>query len=138
MSYRDVATLLRFLIVGAGNTMLGLGVIFLGLWLGLSDVAANALGYGIGLLFSFAANRRWTFRHAGAVSPAFWRFLLVVAVAYAMNLTATLVALRLLGLNPFLAQLAGVGPYTAIFYLGSRRFVFQPGPAAQPEVSGGR
>lgn len=128
MTCQDVATAARFLLVGAANTALGLGLIFLGLRLGASDITANAAGYGIGLLFSFFANRNWTFRDSGAISSAFWRFLLVFAVAYASNLVTTLVALHLLGTGSFLAQVAGVAPYTLIFYLGSRRFAFQSEP----------
>lgn len=128
MTCRHVAMAVRFLIVGAANTALGLSLIFLGLRLGADDIMANAMGYGIGLLFSFFANRSWTFRDSGAMSPAFWRFLLVFAVAYASNLMTTLMALRLLGTGSFLAQVSGVAPYTVIFYLGSRRFAFQSEP----------
>jgi putative flippase GtrA len=131
MTCQHIATMLRFLLVGVANTTLGLGLIYLSLQLGAGDIAANALGYGAGLLFSFFANRSWTFRHSGALSPAFWRFLTVFAVAYGANLASTLITLRWFGAGSFLAQVAGVGPYTVIFYLGSRRFAFNPETARQ-------
>lgn len=126
-------SLLRFLLVGVANTMVGMGTIFICLQLGMHDVAANAVGYGLGLLFSFFGNRAWTFRHNGPVWPAAWRFGVVFAFAYAANLLTTLAALQLLGTGSFLAQLAGMPPYTVLFYLGSRFLVFKrPVPAASP------
>lgn len=126
MTFRNAATIVRFLIVGVGNTLVGLTFIFLFLRLGASDVAANALGYSVGLSFSFFANRSWTFRHSGPVWPALWRFLLVFAVAYSLNLATTLMMLRLLGSGSFLAQVAGIMPYTILSYLGSRLVAFKP------------
>lgn len=124
-------SLIRFLLVGVANTMVGMGTIFVCQRLGLHDVAANAIGYGLGLIFSFFCNRSWTFRHAGPIWPAAWRFGAVFAVAYTANLLTTLAALQLLGSGSFLAQLAGMPPYTLLFYLGSRLLVFkQAAPAS--------
>lgn len=126
-------SLIRFLLVGVANTMVGMGTIFICQRLGVPDVPANAAGYGLGLLFSFFCNRAWTFRHAGPVWPAAWRFGVVFAFAYAANLLTTLAALKLLGAGSFLAQLAGMPPYTILFYLGSRFLVFKrSAPASSP------
>ncbi|KQW90157.1 hypothetical protein ASC94_20700 [Massilia sp. Root418] len=136
MMPRLPGSLLRFLLVGMANTMVGMGTIFICQRLGVHDVAANATGYGLGLLFSFFCNRAWTFRHTGPVWPAAWRFGAVFAVAYTANLATTLAALQLLGAGSFLAQLAGMPPYTALFYLGSRFLVFKrPAPASSPYPS---
>ena len=122
-----VRTGARFLGVGAINTVVGLLVIWLAKWLfGIGDVPANAMGYAIGLLLSFALNRRWTFRHRGAALPAFLRFVFVTALAYGLNLLTVLVLIHL-GVNSYVAQALGIGPYTLASYLASRYFVFRAG-----------
>lgn len=116
----------RFLLVGVANTLVGLAVIFAAKALaGAGDLAANASGYAVGLTLSFALNRSWTFRDRGRLSPAALRFMLAFALAYLANL-ATVFGLRdLAGVDSYVAQAAGVVPYTALFFLASRAFVFR-------------
>jgi putative flippase GtrA len=116
----------RFLSVGAVNTLVGLLVIFAGkAFFGLGDVAANAVGYAVGVLLSFRLNSRWTFGYQGAQWPAFAKFLVITAVAYAANLLTVLVAIRYLGVNAYLAQAMGVPPFTLTTYLASKYLVFR-------------
>ena len=116
----------RYLIVGCINTVVGLGVIYfcMGI-LGLNDVRSNLIGYTVGVLVSFALNRGWTFAHGGAMLPAFAKFLAVLAVAYIVNLATVVVLADEAGVNRFLAQAAGVPPYTLVGYFGSRFFAFR-------------
>jgi putative flippase GtrA len=118
---------LRFGIVGVFNTALGLGVIFAAKAFGeLGDLPANAIGYAVGITASFALNRNWTFRHKGKIARAFWRFLAVFGIAYALNL-ATVFGLRdFAGLNAYVAQAIGVAPYTLFSYWASARYAFSP------------
>ena len=115
----------RFVVVGVLNTAVGLTVILAAkALLGWGDLAANATGYAVGLSTSFALNRTWTFGDRGRISPAFARFLGAFVLAYIANL-ATVFGLRdFAGANSYLAQTAGVIPYTAVFFLASRTFVF--------------
>jgi putative flippase GtrA len=115
----------RFVVVGAFNTGIGLACIFAAkALLGWGDLAANVGGYGVGLITSFALNRTWTFRDRGRISPALLRFLGAFLLAYLANL-ATVFALRdLAGVDSYVAQAAGVVPYTALFFIASRAFVF--------------
>jgi putative flippase GtrA len=115
----------KFVVVGAFNTVIGLACIFAAkALLGWGDLAANAGGYGIGLVASFALNRAWTFRDRGRVSPALLRFLGAFLLAYLANL-ATVFALRdLAGVDSYLAQTAGIVPYTVLFFTANRAFVF--------------
>lgn len=121
---RHTDTTLRFLVVGVVNTMVGLGTIFAAKGLfDMADVAANAIGYAIGLLVSFTLNRNWTFRHSGPISSAIVVFLMVQAVAYSLNLVCVL-SLIGFGVDSYLAQALGMPPYTVASYLGSRYFAF--------------
>lgn len=117
----------RFAAVGAANTALGLAVIYgLMFFFGITPIVANAAGYAVGLAAGFALNRIWTFqsnRHVGRQLP---RYLLVVGLCYGANLLATIAAMSVLGVTPYLAQLIGVGVYSSLMFCGCRWFVFPP------------
>jgi putative flippase GtrA len=120
---------LRFVVVGIGNTVIGLGVIYAGKWLlQFGDVLANLLGYICGLSVSFTLNKRWTFRYQGHMGPALARFLAVVAIAYLLNLVAVVSLRGVLHVNSYLAQALGIIPYTGFSYMGSRFFAFPQVP----------
>jgi len=123
---------LRFGLVGLFNTALGLGVIFgAKAFLGLADLPANMLGYGLGLLASFALNRRWTFRDRGRVLPPMRRFGIAFGVAYGLNL-ATVFGLRdYAHLDAYTAQTIGVIAYASFFYFASAYYVFPTHRASQ-------
>ena len=116
---------LRFILVGAVNTTLGLSVIFAAKGiLGLDDFVSNLLGYSFGLLISFFLNRKWTFSHHGHISPAIVRFGVAFLLSYIANLMTVYGLRDGVGLNSYLAQALGVAPYTLIFYFTSRYYVF--------------
>jgi putative flippase GtrA len=117
---------IRFAVVGVSNTLIGLLVIYLA-WRGWGwpDWAANSLGYAVGIVWSFALNRRWTFRARGSVSRSFMRFLLVCGVAFTANLVVMLSCRRALGDASFAPHLIGACVYTAISFTGSQFFAFR-------------
>lgn len=116
----------RFGVVGVVNTLVGLAVIYLAMAaLRFDDVAANVLGYAVGLAVGFALNRRWTFAHAGRVLPTALRFAVAFVVSYVLNLATMLLLRDHFGVDPYIAQAAGVPPYTIAFFLLSRYFVFR-------------
>lgn len=115
----------RYLLTGIANTFTGLSIIYLAKWLAsMNDIAANALGYGIGLILSFVLNKRWTFQHVGPAYPAIIRFLVVIGAAYVANLIVVITSIDVLQINSYVAQAIGIVPYTVIGYLGSRFFAF--------------
>ena len=133
--------LVRFLLVGVVNTLVGLGIIYSAMYFLRLDIAsANAMGYLIGILVSFSLNKTWTFGSSDRIVSSFVRYLLVLAIAYVANLATVLFVHSRFFLDPYLAQAMGIIPYTAIGYLGSRYFAFreQRGvpPAESPSVNG--
>lgn len=119
-------TLVRYLLVGIANTIVGLGTIYFAMYfLQLEIVYANALGYTIGVLLSFILNKKWTFKSSDHVLYSLLRFLSVLAAAYMANLGTVLFAVNKFQVNPYIAQALGFIPYTAIGFLGSRYFAFQ-------------
>ncbi len=125
--------LMRFLLVGIANTLVGLGIIyFLMYYLRFEVVAANAFGYAIGILIGFVLNKTWTFGNQDHVVYSFLRYLLVLSVAYVTNLATVLFANTHFDLNPYLSQALGIIPYTAIGFLGSRYFAFREQRGVKP------
>ena len=133
MSIRHGRSFVRFVLVGILNTGVGLALIFVAKGLfGWGDLAANVFGYAVGLAVSFLLNRNWSFEHRGAVSPALLRFLAVFLAAYSSNLVTLFGLIDLLGMNAYVAQALAVIPYTLLFYLGSRWFVFRRDTGSHP------
>jgi len=119
---------IRFGIVGILNTVVGLGVIVLAkALLDAGDLAANILGYCVGFIVSFHANRRWTFSHQGGNAYALARFVFAFALSYAINLVTVFGLRDVFHINSYLAQAAGVIPYTFFFYILCAYFVFSSG-----------
>ena len=123
--------LMRFLGVGVLNTIVGLSCIFVAKGLGgFGDIAANAIGYAIGIVVSFSLNSRWTFSYQGARFPAAFKFLLASGSAYLMNLLTVLFAIHVLKLNDYLAQALGIPAFTLTNYLLSKYLVFRSDTSA--------
>jgi putative flippase GtrA len=116
---------LRFLIVGLVNTLIGVGLIFLLMSVGLSDVVANLSGFSVGLMVSYNLNGRWTFQSKRLDGRAIGRFIVIVVIAYLANLFTLLVSRDLLSLNPYVSQLAGILVYAMLSFIGFRMFVFK-------------
>lgn len=130
----QLPTVVRFVLVGMVNTLVGLTLIYAAKWfLGAGDVAANAFGYSIGLLVSFTLNRAWTFAHRGHAGRAFATFLAVQCVAYGLNLVCVL-GLISYGVDSYVAQAFGIPPYTIVSYLGSRYLAFASGSKMAADI----
>ena len=113
---------LRFVAVGVGNTILGLGVIFAAKQF-VGDFAANAIGYLFVVPISFLTHRDLSFRDRGGRLAAFARYLPTIAVGYAANLCVLNMGL-MLDANSYLTQTAAIAAHVVVTYLLSRIFVF--------------
>lgn len=135
ISYLYGLSLIRFASTGVLNTLVGLGVIFALKWfVGMTDTAANLLGYGVGLLVSYLVNSRWTFRYRKSLLPVLPRYLTVISVAYLANLGVVHYCIERIQLNSYFAQACGVIPYAGLSYVLLRYFVFHStAQAAEPD-----
>lgn len=124
-------SLLRFLLVGVGNTLLSAVVMLLleslGYW------PSTAIAYVAGGLMSFFLNRSFTFRSSERIGRAAVKFAVNLAVcyviAYALARPAAYWALGRMDV-PVLwqersAKLLGICLYTGLNYLGQRFFAFR-------------
>ena len=124
--------MMRFGAVGLLNTALGLAAIYACmLFLGLGPEAANVAGYAAGLSLGFWLNKRWTFASQRRIGDAAMRYGMVMGIAYVVNLAVVSLTARS-GMNPYLAQLCGVAPYTLLSFAGCRFFVFPAAAQTKP------
>lgn len=117
----------RFAVVGILNTAIGYTAIIAALFAGITDIAANAFGYAVGLCISFLANRQWTFNVSGPVnSGEVFRFLGLFAFSWSLNISVVAIGIYLgFAGNPLL-HLAGIAAYSLSFFLLSDAIVYRP------------
>ena len=125
------ASVWRFLLVGVGNTLLSLMLMFL--LEGLGYWPSTAIAYVAGAVMSFFLNRSFTFHSDERFWPSAVKFAVNVAVCYliAYSLAQPIAAWVLGGtdISPIwqerLAKLGGMALYTVLNYFGQRSFAFR-------------
>jgi putative flippase GtrA len=119
----------RYGLAGMVNTGLGLAVIYaLDLGLHVAPALANAIGYAVGVLASFALSKLFVFKSAEPVSATGPRYIAVVLTAFLINqavLRLTLAVWPPGDLQHAAAQLAGMAAYTIFSFLACQAWVFR-------------
>ena len=115
-------TLVRYLIVGVSNTVLGLGVIFVARQF-VSDMLANQIGYLVVVPVSFMAHRNISFRDRGGRIRSFVRYVMTVTAGYMANYVILKFGLAA-GLNAYICQSLAIGSHVAVTFVLSRLYVF--------------
>lgn len=131
------ASVWKFLLVGVGNTLLSMVLMFL--LEGLGYWPSTAIAYVAGAVLSFFLNRHFTFQSEETLGRSAVKFAVNVAVCYVLGYgiagwivrpiaTMVLAQLGVFGLWPDrLVKLAGMGFYTIFNYFGQRFFAFRKG-----------
>ena len=126
------AAFLRFLLVGAVNTVVGTAIMF-----GLYNLAhcgywfSSAMNYILASILSYFLNKKFTFRRSGGDPKMILRFALNIAVCYAVAYGAARPLARLLlagageTLRENVAMFFGMCIFTGLNYLGQRILVFR-------------
>lgn len=125
-----------FLIVGFLTVLLDFlsyrGLIWIGL---LGTGSAKAVGFLVGTVFAYFANRAWTFRQTVHAPGSAWRFVLLYTVTLAVNVSVNAAALTLLvgvGIALQAAFLLATGASTCLNFLGMKFFVFKSRAVSEP------
>ena len=121
----------RFLLVGVGNTLLSMALMFL--LEGLGYWPSTAIAYLAGAVMSFFLNRSFTFKSRADFWPSALKFAINVAVCYVIAYSvAQPLAAWVLGRTAIpaiwqerLAKVGGMGLYTVLNYFGQRFFAFR-------------
>ena len=123
----------KFLLVGVGNTLLSMFLMFL--LEGLGYWPSTAIAYVAGAVMSFFLNRRFTFHSQEKLGRSAVKFAVNVAVCYVAGygLAKVLVpipqepnAVPVIWFER-LSKLVGMGLYTVLNYFGQRFFAFRKG-----------
>lgn len=130
-------SLLFFLLIGVGNTLLSILIMYLLYTLaGFGYWGSSAVAFTLTSILSFVLNKRLSFRYEGSVWRAAVRFALVIAacylIAYSLAQPATAWLLEKLLSASFPAQtiekaalLTGQVIFTGLNYFGQRFFAFR-------------
>ncbi|WP_068696655.1 GtrA family protein [Paenibacillus yonginensis] len=127
--------LIRFIIVGVVNTVIGLTVTFLCLnAFELNYWASTIIGNAVGAVNSYFMNKSFTFKSKASVGSTVWKFMLITAVCYfaAYWLAGQAVDIGLDWILPEassrfkdnVAALVGSGLYTLMNYFGQKKLTF--------------
>lgn len=123
--------LLKFIIIGIINTMVGTAIMF-GLYnlAGCSYWVSSAANYVFASILSYVLNRKYTFGYSGGTAGSFARFVVNIAVCYfiaygaARPFMSCLLEDAAVRLQENAAMLTGMVIFTALNYAGQKFFVF--------------
>lgn len=125
-------TMIKFVLVGAVNTLVGCGVMFLlynlancSYWL------SSAANYVVGGVVSFFLNKYFTFQNHERSWKQVVKFIAIVAVCYLLAYGAAkpavmwLLSGQTVKVQENVAMVVGMGLYTVLNYFGQRFFAFK-------------
>lgn len=125
-------TVLKFLLVGVVNTLIGTGTMFLLYNLAhCSYWVSSAANYVVGGIVSFFLNKYFTFQSKTWEWSQVWKFAANVTVCYLLGyglakpLVLYLLAGQAVNVQENVAMLVGMCLYTGLNYLGQRFFAFK-------------
>ena len=118
---------LRYIIIGLLNTLIGYGVFYLGLRMGLYHQLALVLCYLVGGINSYFWNRLWTFRATGSHAAQGTKFVVMTILILILN-AIMLEWLVRIGFKPALAQIGCLFVTTIVGFFGHRFWSFRSKP----------
>lgn len=121
---RALTQFARYAIVGFISNVIGYLIYIVLTDLGLGPKIAMTLLYGVGILQTFAFNKRWSFRFAGAATPALVRYGTAYALGYVINLLALMLFVDQVGLPHQLVQGIMIAVIAVGLFLLQRYWVF--------------
>jgi putative flippase GtrA len=117
--------LIKFVIVGVLNTILGYSVIFGCMYLlGMDPVISNVVGYLIGLMLSYTLNRKVTFQSTSKSKSELVRFLVVFLIAYFANLAVLMVLIKVGIFHEVVNQVVAGAVYVFFSFFLNKYYVF--------------
>jgi putative flippase GtrA len=119
---------LRFVVVGATNTLVSWCAYAVVTSLGLHYLLASTVAFGLGVVNSYVLNRRWTFRSRAQRTPELLRFTVVQMVGLGVDLVLLYAIVEGLGIAHLIAQALVFPAASALTFGLSRRWAFRARP----------
>ena len=129
MDYQKRNTLREFVffnLIGAVNTLLGLILYFLLIYLGVYYIVALVVDYIYGITFSFFMNKIYTFRiveRGGLV--VFYKMICVYVLMFFLNLIFLFTTVEIFGINEYLGQIVSCGILSIFTFFAQKLIVFR-------------
>ncbi|MDR0940174.1 MAG: GtrA family protein [Mediterranea sp.] len=123
LTYRVDGTFVRFVLVGIVNTLFGVGLYCLFIYLGLPYRLAVLLSTVLGVLFNFKTIGAFVFRNRS--NRLLFRFVGVYVVAYFVNIGIIHLLLLTTPLGEYWAGIVTTPVVAIVSYLLQKRFVFR-------------
>jgi putative flippase GtrA len=116
---------IKFLLVGFFNTLIGLSIIYLLLYININNYISNFTGYMIGLSISYMLHKNFVFSNSSNKinKREIVNYVIIFVVSYSINL-----AILYIGLNYFInyiAQFFAICGYTISNYLLNKNITFR-------------
>ncbi|MBD3109287.1 GtrA family protein [Bacillus sp. AGMB 02131] len=115
--------LIKFCIVGMGNTLLTFLVFYLLLTIGMNYLAANIIGYTVGVANSYYWNKSWVFE-AKSNYKHFLRFIAVNILTLLINTGSLFIFVHSFGLNEIIAQIIATGIGMVVNFILNKIWTF--------------
>ena len=122
-SWFNVPQPIKFLVVGAVNTVFGYSCYAGLLFIGLHYSLAALFGTLLGIAFNYLSTSRYVFNASSAIIKRGMRFVLVYCLHYFINISC-LWLLEQAGLNPYLSGLILIIPMAIVSYLLLNHLVY--------------
>ena len=114
--------LLRFILAGGGNTLLGYGLYAALIFAGLPIAAASFISLCAGIVIGFLVQGNFVF--GNMTKHAFLKFICVWLLIYLVHVSIVFLA-KGLGFNPYIGGILAIPLVTALSYVLQRYFVFK-------------
>lgn len=102
---KNYIQLVKFGIVGLGNTLITFIVYFILVKLNIYYVIANIIGYAAGVINSFFWNSSWVFKKSPGNFNLLIKFILVNLITLGVTSLILYIGVDMLGLSKYIAQI---------------------------------
>ncbi|MGD6778562.1 GtrA family protein [Sutcliffiella horikoshii] len=116
---------LKFGTVGVFNTMITFASFTLFFYIGINYLAANVMGYILGMLNSYYWNKKWVFQDERNKASVFYKFVVVNIVTLGVHTLLLFLLVDYAELQPIIANLFATGAGLAINYFINSKWTFR-------------
>jgi len=117
--------ILKYLLVGIINTIVGYGIIFFLMFLGVSPEISNIVGYAVGISVSYVLNKIYTFQSKAHPKKEFPKFVLSLLASYTLNFLTLVLCIHIFKINPYISQIISGTVYTISGFVFLKYFAFR-------------
>lgn len=127
MKRDDVIQFVKFCIIGAGNTLINLAVLyFLTSIFGWYYLLSEILAFTAGTVNSFVWNSVWTFKSRTRHVRKYFKFLAINVVSLGVNLLILYLLTNLLEVHYLLSELVASFASLVVNFAGNKMWTFGP------------